>query len=346
MIKVTRAMWIAALAPMLASVTVTEANALQRGAPVYPIGVDTLYTADLPSIPGLFLFDYALNYDINNVKDGHGNNLFGGFNGRVTGDGLRPLYVWDTTVFGARPISYVVVPILNQSFSASTINIPGGPTVPFSALNHGKNSQNITGLGDISIGQLLDWKLSKELSADVGIEVALPTGDYDKNQFFNIASTNYYTFSPNAAITWRSADNNHASLKIQYSMSTQNAQNTPGTLAPGIDLAQYHSGDFFAAEYAAGFGLSKEAGLDLVGYALVQTTSDSQYGVNIPNSKTRLFGLGPQFRYNIGPGAVAVKVEHEFAAVNSPQGNRIWIQFGLPLWLQNGPPPAQVAAKY
>lgn len=341
MLEMTKTMRMAALPLILASAVVTQANALERGAPGYPLGVDTLYAADLPPITGLFLLNYTLNYDIKNVKDGKGNDLFGGFGGRVTGDGLRPLYVWDTTVFGAKPITYLVVPIIDRSFGADTLRIPGGPTVPFSAVNRGSNSQSNTGVGDLFIGQVLDWKLGQELSAFVGFEAELPTGDYDKNRFFNIASTNYYTFTPNAGLTWRSTDNNHASLKVQYSTSTQNRQNTPGDLAPGIDLAGYQSGDFVTVEYAAGVGLSKQWGLDLVGFAMVQTTDDKQNGVRLPDSKSKLFGIGPQLRYNFGPGALALKVEHEFGGRNSPEGNRYWFQIGFPLWVPNAPTPSK-----
>lgn len=311
----------------------TPVQALQRGAPSYPIGVDTLYPADLPPISGFFLLTYGLNYDIHNVKDGKGNDLFGGFDGRVTGVGLRPLYVWDTTVLGARPITYAVLPIIDRSFSASTLNIPGGPTVPFAAVNLGKTSQNTTGLGDLFIGQVFDWKLGSGVSAFVGFEATLPTGDYDKNRFFNIASTNYYTFTPNAGLTWRSPENHHLSIKLQYSTSTQNRQDAPGLLPTGIDLAGYQSGDFVTVEYAAGIGLTKEWGLDLAGFGLVQTTDDKQNGVTIPDSKSRLFGIGPQLRYNFGAGALALKLEHEFGARNSPEGNRFWIQAGFPLWV-------------
>lgn len=335
-------MRIAALALTMASTILTEANALQRGAPAYPLGVDTLYPADLPPIPGLFLLSYTLDYQIKNIKDGKGNDLFGGFSGRVTGVGLRPIYVWDTTVFGARPVSYLVAPIMNRSFGANTINIPGGPTAPFSAVNRGKYSQSSSGVGDLFFGQVLDWKLNHGISAFVGFEVSVPTGDYDKNKFFNIASNNYYTFTPNVGITWRSPDNYHASLKVQYSTSTQNEQGAPGLLASGIDLARYQSGDFLTVEYAVGIGLSalglsKDWGLDVAGFALVQTTSDYQNGNLIPNSKSRLFGVGPQLRYNFGPAALAVKVEREFGARNSTEGNRYWFQIGFPLWIKNAP---------
>lgn len=335
MIKFAKKVRIAALAPILAGAVVTHAYALQRGAPVYPIGVDTLYPADLPQIPGLFLFNYALDYQIDNVKNNKGDNLFGGFSGRVTGLGLRPVFVWDTSIFGARPVTYFVLPIINESFKASSINIPGGPTVPFGAVNRGKSLENIAGIGDISIGQILDWSLGRGIYTDVGFEAALPNGNYNENRFFNIASTNYFTFSPNAAITWRSPDNanDHLSLKIQYSVSTKNRQTTPGQLPPGIDLANYQSGDFVTAEYAAGIGITKNLGLDLVGFALLQTTDDKQNGATLPGNSSKLFAIGPQIRYNIGPGAVAFKVEHEFGAQNSPEGNRIWLQIGFPLWI-------------
>jgi hypothetical protein len=335
----TRTMWVAGLAPVLAGALVTPANAGQRGAPVYPLGVDTLYPADLPPVSGLFLLVYGLDYQIDNVKDGKGDNLFGDFSGRVTGIGFRPVYVWKTSILGAKPVSYVVIPIVNRHFSAGTINIPGGPTIPFSAVNLGDRSQNNTGISDISVGQVLSWHMQHGISTFVGFEAGLPTGDYNKNRFFNIASTNYFTFAPNVGVTWRSSHNDHASLKVQYSFTTQNRQDAPGSLAPGLDLAKYKSGDFLTVEYAAGVGLTKRLGLDVAGFAMVQTVDDKQNSVRLSDSKSRLFAIGPQLRYNVGPGAVAFKVEHEFGGRNSPQGNRIFFQFGIPLSVPKGPPP-------
>ncbi len=318
----------------------------QRGAPQYPVGVDTLYSAALPPVPGLFMFAYGLNYSIGNAKDSSGRNVFNNFDGRVTGLGLRPLYVWDTKVLGARPVSYMVVPILDRSFEASSINTYAPPptpaTVPFSAVNNGSGKSAKFGVGDMSIAQLLNWHLDGGWAVTAGLEIYMPTGDYDKNRFFNAGASNYFTFYPQVSATWRSPENHHVSMKAQYGMSTRNRQTSAGTLGGGADLANYQSGNHFTFEGAAGVGLTKEIGLDLTAYALIQTANDSQNGIEIADSKSRVYGIGPQLRFNVGPGAIALKYQREFDAQNASQGNRVWLQAGFPLWVPSmaagGPP--------
>lgn len=327
----------------------SEASALPRGAPQYPSGVDTLYAADYPPIPGLFMFGYGLRYEIDNVRDGNGRRTFNGFRGSVTGFALRPLVVWDTTFLGARPISYIVLPFLNTDITARSVNTfapPGAPVpaqLPYSALNGGRNGQSNFGLGDITLSQNLNWKFGKEWSFNAGIDIWAPVGDYNKNRFFNVAATNAWTFYPGAELTWRSEENHHFSFKAQYGFSTRNAQNGPDIFTPnGLSLARYQGGQHVILEGAVGYGVTKAIGVDLTGFALIQTTSDKQFGQNVANSKTQLFGLGPQLRFNVGPGAIAVKWQKEFDARNSPQGNRFWIQAGIPLWIPESHPAEKI----
>lgn len=320
----------AALALMVG--VATPAEALQRGMPQYPIGVDMLYAADYPPVTGLFLFGYGLHYTIDNVRDGLGREIFNGFQGTVSGFALKPTYVWDTMFLGARPVTFLVQSFLYRDFSASTVNTfapsPAPATVPFTA-----GHENF-GLGDLNVSQNLNWKLDKGWSVNLGLDVWLPTGDYDKNRFFNVGSANAWTFMPGVAVTWRSPDNHHFSAKAQYAISTKNRQSGPDDFtATGLSLANYRSGQFLAMEGAVGYGVTKEIGLDLTGYAIIQTTPDAQNGADVANSKTQVFGIGPQLRYNIGGGAIAVRYQKEFDVKNAPQGDRFWVQAGIPLWM-------------
>lgn len=318
------------------------AMALQRGAPQYPIGVDTLYAANYPPIPGLFLFGYGLHYNIDNVRDGQGRKIFNGFNGSVTGVALKPTYVWDTTILGARPVTFLVFPFLHRDVSAGSVNTYAPPPVPgqipFSFINAGRSGQRNFGLGDVTVSQNLNWKFGQGWSFNLGLDVWVPVGDYDKDRFFNIGSTNYWTFYPSAAITWRSPENHHVSFKAQYGFSTKNRQNGPDALTPsGQSLAGYQSGQHWILEGAAGIGITQSIGLDLTGYALIQTTSDKQNGIDKPNSKSESYGIGPQLRINIGPGAIAFRYQREFNVKNGPQGDRFWVQAGIPLWVPQKP---------
>lgn len=324
----------------------TQANALQRGAPQYPIGVDTLYAADYPAIPGLFLFSYGLHYNIGSIRDGQGRSVFNGYRGSVTGIAFKPTIVWDTTIFGARPVTFIVIPLLNRAARADSVNTfapaPAPANVPFSnILGGGRSSESRFGLGDMTFAQALNWKFSGGWSLNVGLDVYAPTGDYDKNRFFNIGSANAWTFYPNVAVTWRSPENHHLSLKAMYGFATRNAQtDTDIFTASGQSLARYQSGQHLILEGAAGVGITPTVGLDMTAYTLIQTTPDYQNGVKVQNSYTRSLGLGPQLRINVGPGAIAFRYQREFNVRNGPQGDRFWVQFGVPLYVPGAAQPA------
>ncbi len=211
-----------------------QVQALQRGTPNYPVGVDSLYAADYPPVPGLFMFAYGLHYSIDRIRDGRGRKVFNGFEGNVTAIAIRPVVVWDTTIFGARPVTFVVLPFLNRDFKADTVNTyappPAPATVPFSAANAGKDSQSNFGLADMTISQNLNWKFDGGWSLNLGIDAWAPTGDYKKNRLFNIGAANSWTFYPSAAVTWRSPDNHHVSFKAQYGFSTKNTQKSADLL--------------------------------------------------------------------------------------------------------------------
>jgi hypothetical protein len=343
--------WLAAAG--VTALAATSAHALQRGAPQYPTGVDTLYAADYPPIPGVFMFAYGLHYNIDNIRDGQGRKVFNGFRGNVTGLALKPTIVWDTTIFGARPVTFVVLPFLHRNLSADSVNTfapPGAPVppqLPFSLINNGKNGQQNFGLSDITISQNLNWKLGNGWSVNLGFDIWAPTGDYKKDRFFNVGSTNSWSFYPSLAVTWRSPQNHHLSFKAQYGFSTKNAQTATDAFTNfGQSIANYQSGQHWIFEGAAGIGITENIGLDITGFALIQTTPDKSNGIAIADSKTQKFGLGPQLRINVGPGAIAIKYQKEFDVKNAPQGDRFWIQAGIPLWVPNAPAAAKpVVAK-
>lgn len=316
---------LAALALGLAlSVTGREATALETGLPAYPIGVETLYPAAFPPVPGVFINFYALQYSINNVRDAEGRKVFTRFEGDVTAAALRPFVVWDTEILGARPVTFITLPVFYRDVSAAVdVPTPAGPLTVF------EGGQTRTGFGDVSIAGLLSWHRPGGLSWTAGFETFIPTGDYRARQAFNIGVTNTYTFYPQASVTWRPAGNHHASLKLMYGIPLRN------------ESTDYRSGQHIIAEAAVGIGITETIGLDLTGYALFQTTDDDAPGRSFPNgNRTRLYGVGPQLRVNVGPGAFSVSWQREFGARNAPEGDRFFFRIGLPLYVPQPPPTA------
>ncbi|KQT44594.1 hypothetical protein ASG43_14855 [Aureimonas sp. Leaf454] len=274
--------------------------------PPYPIGVDTLYAAAYPPVTGLLLNTYSLYYSADTFKDVNGNETLADFDLDIAVQAFRVVGTWDAEILGARPISYLILPGFHMD----------GALSPVAGLNF---EDERFAVGDISFGQLLQWT-SGPWSLTAGAEIYAPTGSYKEDRTFNVG-TNVWTFYPQVAATYMDASNNHASLKLQYGFQTEN------------DATGYQNGQHAIIEAAVGIGATQQLGLDLAGFALLQTTDDEIAGARDPakGGRTRLFGIGPQLRYNFNGGALTAKWQTEFGARNTAEGNRFWFQLGIPL---------------
>jgi hypothetical protein len=292
----------------------SAANALEQP-PQYPIGVGTVYDAFYSPVPGLTAFIYSLNMSDASLRNFYGEASPPNSSLAVNALALRILNVWDAQFLGARPITWGVVPV---AYFNGTLDLQNAGL--------GVIHEGDWMLGDTGIGQGLSWHFGNNWSAQVSLEVYLPTGPYSTavNHPFNFGS-NMVTFYPNAGVTyWNHDTNDTFSYKLQYIVSTEN----PAT--------HYQNGDSVEMEGGAGiglgrFGLNKNLGLDVVGFALMQTEDDSGPGM-APGQKSQLFGLGPQIRYNFEHGGLAIKWEHEFDGKGICQGERVWAQTAFPLF--------------
>jgi hypothetical protein len=188
-------------------------------------------------------------------------------------------------------------------------------------------------IGDMSIAQGLSWHFGPNWSAQASLEIFLPTGPYSTSRVFNFGA-NVVSFYPNAGVTyWNHETNDTFTAKLQYIMSTENK------------ATHYQNGNSVEMDWGIGiglgrFGLNKNIGIDLVGFALIETGEDSGPGAaGSPTKKTQLFGVGPQFRYNFEHGGFAIKWEHEFGAKGIGEGERLWAQTAFPLSF--GPKPIE-----
>lgn len=236
----------------------STANAMEQP-PQYPIGVGTVYDAFYSPHPGLTAFLYSLNMSDDTLRDFHGSQFPPNSSLAVNALAFRLLNVWDAQFLGARPITWGVVPVayFNGTLDLQSV---GGPVI----------HEGDWMLGDAGIGQGLSWHFGKDWSAQVSLEVYLPTGPYSTaaNHPFNFGS-NMVTFYPNAGVTyWNHDTNDTVSYKLQYIVSTENS------------ATHYQNGASIEMEGGAGiglgrFGLNKNLGLDIVGFALNQVEADS-----------------------------------------------------------------------
>jgi len=155
-----------------------------------------------------------------------------------------------------------------------------------------------------------------------GFDVSLPTGNYNNKKLVN-PGLNYTTVAPQLALTWLPTKELEFSL---FSIAGFNSKN-PET--------QYKSGAYFDIDY--GIGCRPVPSLQalqfsVVGYWFDQFTDDQLNGRQfLDGHRSKVFAVGPQVRYKFAKGGIALKWLHETSAENRPQGDRIQLQFAVPL---------------
>jgi hypothetical protein len=288
----------------------TPATALDQ-LPQYPLGVGTVYDAFFSPVPGWTAYFYSLNVT-DGFRDIKGDKFPPDSNIAVNAITARTLYVWDAHFLGARPISWVTVPVAHFD---GILNRGGSVT-----------HESDWMLGDATLAQGLSWHFGKDWHAQASLMVYLPTGPYTtaRDHPFNFGS-NIVSFYPSVSATyWNRDSNDTLTVKFNYITSTENT------------AKHVQNGDAVEIEGGAGlglerFGLNKSLGLDFVGFALTQIEDDSGAGAPA-GRRSELYGLGPQLRYNFERGGVAIKWMHEFGGKAAIQGDRIWAQTAFPLF--------------
>jgi len=144
----------------------------------------------------------------------------------------------------------------------------------------------------------------------------------DRDKLVN-PGLNYTTVAPQLALTWLPTKDLELSL---FSIAGFNSKN---------QATQYTSGDYFDIDYAIGYrpvASLRALQVSVVGYWFDQFTDDQlndhQY---LDGHHSKVFAVGPQVRYHFAKGGIALKWLHETSAENRPEGNRLQLQFAVPL---------------
>lgn len=264
------------------------------------LGAEGWYAGALPP-PGLHVIDYTLYYRATTLKGQHGRDVNGApftdFEAWAIANVIRPVYVADTTIFGANPAWHVVIPIVHKSQRSDFFH------------------QDKTGIGDIYVSPLILGWHSPPWHWVAGLDVIVPTGAYDKNDVTNIGN-NHWTFEPAFAITYMGENGFMADTKLMYDVHTEDH-----------DL-NYQEGDQFHLDYNVGyaFGDRRQWHVGLCGYYLTSLEEDRVNGSRIHGSEERVFAIGPTVAYRAGSLFVEAKVQKEFMAQNRPEGLAAWLK--------------------
>lgn len=284
----------------------TPALATENGNQEYPIGVNTVLPGVEPPPGATEYYDYVNFYDAGSSVDGNGNKAAPGFHVNVFANAFRVLHSWDLRLGQFWFTSGAVAPLVNLNIRVAGM------------------AQSDGTFGDIDLQVLyLNWKNKTETVFTFGgLDIYVPTGHYRPTDLANVG-LNYTTYMPNGAVTWFASKRLQISLDVSYMIPSQNL------------ATHYKSGqavDFdWAADYSPIRRLPKLF-FGLQGYAYQQVTGDYVDDQLFQGgNEGRTIAIGPQIRYDLFHGGVALKYQHEFAVENRPKADKVWFQFALPV---------------
>ncbi|MEN2985459.1 MAG: transporter [Thermodesulfovibrionaceae bacterium] len=247
--------------------------------------------------PGTYFLNYFTLYKSDKFNDRYGKSSIPNFELKVIANVFRFLHVTDKKIFGGNWAIHVLIPILNVN-----VSLPIG-------------SKSRTGVGDIVVDPfILSWHL-KNWHFATGIDIYIPTGDYDKRRLAN-TGRNYWTFEPIFAFSYLSDNGFDVSFKFMYDINTKNHD------------TGYLSGQEFHFDYTVGKKFDKWT-LGLGGYYYKQITNDKINGVKVApdGNKGQAFAIGPQIKFDYKNMNFTLKYQKEMEIKNRPEGDKFWFKF-------------------
>jgi hypothetical protein len=273
---------------LIAAAILSAGALLQAQSAHYPAGVEGIKAASLPP-PGWYLRDYNYLYLANDFPGGPPD-----FDLTAYVQAPRLIWISPFKVLGAYYGADVLVPFVYQDVEVGTFQ------------------EDEFGLGDVFVEPItLSWHLNR-FDVSLGYGFWAPSGDSDLAHPAS-PGKGYWTHMLTAGATWYlDADKTWAiSALNRYEINQEN---------PDADLTP---GQVWTLEGGVSKTLGKTVDVGLIGYAQLQTTSDS--GVGAVSDKDQVLGLGPEvniFVPKIGLFASARYV-YEFSANNRPEGHTI-----------------------
>jgi hypothetical protein len=278
----------------------SRADATEGGGGAYPNGAEDFMAGAAPP-PGNYFINY-FNYYSPDKFTNHNGDSKDGFNLKVAADVLRFIHITDKKVLGGfwgvhafLPLVYMDVD-LDQSFTGAPVHL----------------ADSRGSLGDIIVDPfILSWH-GANWHATTGIDIFIPTGNYNKDRLANVGR-NYWTFEPIVAATLLPGADFDISAKLMYDINTEN------------NSADYKSGQEFHLDYGVGKKFGAVTG-GLAGYYYKQMTSDEKDGVKTGN-RGQVAAFGPALKYDYKNMSFTVKYLFETEVKNRPKGDNLWVKF-------------------
>lgn len=274
-----------------------QTHALESGKSIYSHGAENYMVGIVPP-PGFSGLLYATNYSSDRLNDNNGNKI-NIPNFKVDATGIVPRLVWvsEKKMLGGNFVLDALVPLVHLRASAGNVKFQD------------------SGIGDVMLGTALGYHFSPNLHSAFALDFYLPTGNYDKNNIANIG-TNRFTIEPAYALTYIN-DKLNADLRIGYLYNGENSD------------TNYQNGDEFHFDYAIGLN-NKNFTYGISGYYQKQIQNDKSNGIEVSNSKTEGFSIGPSLKYQYQNWFITAKYEKELMAKNKTEGDSFWIKTVIP----------------
>jgi hypothetical protein len=294
--------------------SLTAQPVLAKGNEAYPNGAEDIFSGMVPP-PGFYVLDYNFYYTADEFEDAPGGLNDDDFDIDVYANVLRLLYVSPKQFLGANWGAHIFIPymFLNAEFDPPGIDFLDRDTCD---------------LGDIIVDPfILAWHW-EHFHCVAGLDMYLPTGEYDRNEAFNIGRNNF-TFEPVFAWTYVWESGWEVSQKIMLDFSTSNNDviaphpvtgvPTEGTLDPGAELH---------FDYAVDYGITPTIRAGVAGYAYWQLEDNEIHGQDEAGPKSRVFAAGPVVSASFLDRrlTVSAKVLPEFGAQSHPEGVSTWLK--------------------
>lgn len=188
-----------------------------------------------------------------------------------------------------------------------------------------------SGISNPTIGGYVQWRdkrlLGRRLDSRLALGVSLPVGDYDRDAKVN-AGTDYYSFNPYYAFTWRSSDAWEVSGRFMYLWN--GSSSNPETrlhAAFGEPVHRVQPGQAFHYNLSASYALNAHWRIGAAIYQLQQTSADRINGHAQADSKERLFGIGPGVQWRGGPHRFIGNAYAEGLARNRAAGSQLVLRY-------------------
>lgn len=281
------------------ALSATLAGATEGGSGAYPNGAEGVMAGALPP-PGFYYLNYLTHYSADRLNDKGGHRVPVDFNLNATANVSRFLYMTDGQVAGGNLGFYGIAPLVHLS---GTLSPAPGVTI----------AGTKSGLGDITVGSVLAWH-TRNFHYGVAVDVVAPTGDYNKNETFNIGR-NYWTFEPIIGATLLTDHGIELSAKLMYDINTKNSD------------TDYKSGHELHADYAAAYHMGPWT-LGATGYFYKQVTDDKQNSATVApdGNKGQVLAVGPAIKYDYKNLSLEAKHQKEMLAENRAEGDKYWVK--------------------